>query len=72
MTDSSMHREIKIDKVVRFNKGCKEVVCLIGSEEITFAVSDVEFVTLPVVLGEDNRMRVSRWVILNKGLQHLL
>jgi len=69
--DSTRIVEFDVE-VVEFLKGFQDVVLIIDGRTLQFSVSDVVFEKIPVVLGEPNRIKVPKWVVLSKDLDHLL
>jgi len=64
--------EVPVDEVISFTKGHRAVNCLVGDDQVQFPVTEIEFLELPVVLGEPNTVMVPRWIILDRGLEYLI
>jgi len=69
--DDSFMIEVSVDAVVRFVHQNKDVVCEVEGREVVFPVENIEFLTLPVVVDEPCKMRVPRWLLLEKGFKSL-
>jgi len=73
MTNNDFYMvDVTVDTVVKFVDRNQNIVCLVGSHEVTLPVGEVEFLKLPVVVDAPCAMKIPRWILLDRGLEHLI